>query len=73
MQSAPIILHLFPIATKKSQSPSLSKLEKLLFAIAVCLNTVIQHLANNPGGDNTWFTSGITVEMKEIAAIYVQY
>ncbi|KAI9437878.1 hypothetical protein BJY52DRAFT_1229991 [Lactarius psammicola] len=51
----------------------LSQPEKLLFAIAVWLNTVIQYLADNPGGDNSWFISGITAEMKEIAAIYAQY
>ncbi|KAI9432298.1 hypothetical protein BJY52DRAFT_1199259 [Lactarius psammicola] len=61
------------MATKKSQSPSLSQPEKLLFAIAVCLNTAIQYLVDNPGGNNSWFISGITVEMKEIAAIYMQY
>ncbi|KAI9442068.1 hypothetical protein BJY52DRAFT_1194840 [Lactarius psammicola] len=61
------------MATKKSQSPSLSQPEKLLFSIAVRLNTAIQYLADNPGGDNSWFISGITVEMKEIAAIYAQY
>ncbi|KAI9450744.1 hypothetical protein BJY52DRAFT_1191550 [Lactarius psammicola] len=61
------------MATKKSQSPSLSQPEKLLFSIAVCLNTAIQYLADNPGGDNSWFISGITAEMKEIAAIYAQY
>ncbi|KAI9433635.1 hypothetical protein BJY52DRAFT_1198600 [Lactarius psammicola] len=66
------------MATKKSQSPSLSQPEKLLFSIAVHLNTAIQYLVDNPGGDNSWFISGITVEMmilqqKEIAAIYAQY
>ncbi|KAI9441098.1 hypothetical protein BJY52DRAFT_1229420 [Lactarius psammicola] len=61
------------MATKKSQSPSLSQPEKLLFAIAVRLNTAIQYLADNPGGNNSWFISGITAEMKEIAAIYAQY
>ncbi|KAI9443673.1 hypothetical protein BJY52DRAFT_1229030 [Lactarius psammicola] len=61
------------MAPKKSQSPSLSQPEKLLFSIAVRLNTAIQYLADNPGGDNSWFISGITVEMKEIAAIYAQY
>ncbi|KAI9430579.1 hypothetical protein BJY52DRAFT_1232390 [Lactarius psammicola] len=66
------------MATKKSQSPSLSQPKKLLFSIAVRLNTAIQYLADNPGGDNSWFISGITAEMmilqqKEIAAIYAQY
>ncbi|KAI9436408.1 hypothetical protein BJY52DRAFT_1197090 [Lactarius psammicola] len=61
------------MASKKSQSSGLTKPEMLLFAIAVRLNTVIRYLAENPGGDNSWFISGITAEMKQIATIYVQY
>ncbi|KAI9449197.1 hypothetical protein BJY52DRAFT_1192783 [Lactarius psammicola] len=66
------------MASKKSQSSGLTKPEMLLFAIAVHLTTAIQYLAENPGGDNSWFISGITAEMmilqqKEIATIYVQY
>ncbi|KAI9437075.1 hypothetical protein BJY52DRAFT_1230251 [Lactarius psammicola] len=66
------------MASKKSQSSGLTKPEMLLFAIAVRLTTAIQYLSENPGGDNSWFISGITAEMmilqqKEIATIYVQY
>ncbi|KAI9431751.1 hypothetical protein BJY52DRAFT_1232046 [Lactarius psammicola] len=69
------------MASKKSQSSGFTEPEMLLFAIAVRLTTAIQYLAENPGGDNSWFISGITAEMnvrtflqqKEIAMIYVQY
>ncbi|KAI9429805.1 hypothetical protein BJY52DRAFT_1232536 [Lactarius psammicola] len=69
------------MASQKSQSSGFTEPEMLLFAIAVRLTTAIQYLVENPGGDNSWFISGITVEMnvwtffqqKEIATIYMQY
>ncbi|KAI9450311.1 hypothetical protein BJY52DRAFT_1227283 [Lactarius psammicola] len=52
------------MASKKSQSSGFTESEMLLFAIAVRLTTAIQYLAENPGGDNSWFISGITAEME---------